>query len=117
MEDLILEAGPAQALAERRPMRALSVFAALALVLGGIALARSADQPTPSNKVVVDNQAPHFDNVGGVIGQTFGFGAAVAPQISIQAIVCPVLTQLLAAFGPLLAPVIAALRVLFGCGS
>ena len=98
-------------------MRAISVFAALALVLGGIALARAADQPSPTNKVVVDNQAPHFDNVGGAIGETFGFGAAIAPQVSIQAIVCPILAALAAAFGPLVAPVVAQLRILFGCTS
>ena len=117
MEDLIREAGPAEVQAERRPMRALSILAALALVVGGVALARNSAEPVTSQpNVVVDG--PQFDNVGGAIGQSLGFGAAPA-QINIptlQSIVCPILEALATGpLGGLIGPIINSIRVFFGC--
>lgn len=98
-------------------MRVMSIIAALALVVGGVVLARQAAEPaTPKNGVVVD-QSPQIGNLGDAIGQSLGVGAGVQAQINIQAIVCPILNALGAAFGAFIAPVIAALKFAFGCAS
>jgi len=117
MEDLIREAGPVEVHDQRRPMRAVTIFAALALVVAGVVLARhSADPVVHDSKVVVDS--PQIDSVGGAIGQTLGLGASAQAQISVAAIVCPILNALASGpFGSFIGPIIAALRVAFGCAS
>jgi hypothetical protein len=95
----------------------------LALVLGGVVLARSADSSTPKTKVVtnVDNGKAVVDGAGAVLGRTLGFGAPTA-QIDvgalIRAIVCPILNALASGpFGGFIGPVIGGLRAAFGCVS
>lgn len=100
-----------------RPMRVLTIFVAVALVLGGVALARSAGSNPSQPKVTSSREVPGVDGVGAVLGRSLGFGAPVA-QISITAIVCPILEAL--ANGPLasfIGPIINALRATFGCTS
>ncbi len=114
MEDLIEVAGPVEVARPRRTNPALALVAVLALVVGGLVLARHAAAPAPSDKVVnVDNRSTPVDGVGGVLGRSLGFGAAPA-QINIGAIVCPILNALVAQI-PFLAPFIQPLRVSFGC--
>lgn len=123
VEDLIQEVRPAEAGGSVRSRRTLSILAAMALVVGGLVLARSADTPAPATKVVseVQDHGTAVDGAGAVLGKALGFGAAPA-QIDvgalIRAIVCPILNAL--ATGPLggfVGPVINALRASFGCTS
>ena len=117
VEDLIREAGPVEVRAERRSWRGVSVFAALALVVGGVVLAKAADSETPKAKVVTsfDNVTPQIDSTGAVLGRTLGFGAPISQFNfgTLQAIVCPILAAL--AGLPFVGAVIQALRVFFGC--
>ena len=122
VEDMVVEAGPVVR-PTTRPVRALSIIAALALLFGGVALAQSADSGGPKTHVVtnVDHGKAVVDGAGAVLGRTLGFGA-VQPQINvpdlIRAIVCPILASLLSGpFGGFIAPVINSLRVAFGCVS
>lgn len=114
MEDLTQIAGPVEVGARGRSSRVLAAVAVLALVLGGLALARHAATPLQTDKIVnnVDRSTP-FDGVGGVLGRSLGFGAAPA-QISVSALVCPILNALVAQI-PFLAPILQPLRVSFGC--
>lgn len=114
MEDLIEIAGPVEGGAPPRSSRALAVVAVLALIVGGLVLARHAATPVQTGKIVnnVDHGTP-VDGVGGVLSRSLGFGAAPA-QINIGALVCPVLNALVAQI-PFLAPVLQPVRVLFGC--
>ena len=114
MEDLIQLAGPVEVGARRRSSRALAVAAVLALVVGGLILARHTANPRQTDKIVnnVDRSTP-VDGVGGVLGRSLGFGA-VRAQINVSGLVCPTLNALVAQI-PFLAPVLQPLRVSFGC--
>lgn len=124
MEDLIREAGPAEVRGPLRSWRAVSIFAALALIVGGVVLARGAEPTHKTNavtSVVGDHGHAVFDGAGAVLGKTLGFGAAV-PQINVSAlirsIVCPILFALAAGpFGAFIGPIIASLEAAFGCAS
>lgn len=123
MENLIQVAGPAEVRSSTRSRRAVSLIAALALVLGGMALAQAADSHAVKTKVVsnVNHGKAVVDGTGAVLGRTLGFGAA-QPQIDvpalIRAIVCPILNSLAAGpFGSFIGPIINSLRVAFGCVS
>lgn len=123
MDDLIREADPVEVRRPGASRRALSTFAAIALLLGGVALAKGSDESGPKTELVtnVEDGTSTIDGAGALLGRTLGFGAAPA-QIDvgglIRAIVCPVLSAL--ATGPLggfIGPVINQLRVAFGCVS
>ena len=123
VEELVLEAGTVNVRPTTRSWRAVTIIAALALVFGGVVLARGADPTLPKTKVVtnVDHGKAVIDGTGAVLGRTLGFGA-VQPQIDvaalIRAIVCPILAILAAGpFGGLIGPVINSLRAAFGCTS
>lgn len=122
VEDLIQEVRPAEGGGSVRSRRTMSIVAALALVVGGLVLARSADTPAPATKVVseVEDRNTAIDGAGAVLGQSLGFGAQTQIDVAalIRAIVCPILNAL--ATGPLggfIGPVINQLRVAFGCAS
>ncbi len=122
VENLIREADPVEVRRPGTSRRAISVFAAIALVLGGVALATRADSSLPKTKVVtnVEGGKAVVDGAGAVLGRTLGFQAA-QPQIDvaglIRAIVCPILARLAAAFAafPVVPQVINRLRAAFGC--
>ncbi len=102
----------------------MSVLAALALVLGGIALANGTDTGVPRTNVVtnIDDGQAVVDGAGATLGRTLGFGAAAQPQIDvgalIRSIVCPILDSLASGpFGAFIGPIIAAFRAGFGCTS
>jgi hypothetical protein len=123
VENLIREADPVEVRRPGTSRRAVSIIAAIALVLGGVVLARAADSSAPKTKVVsnIDHGKAVVDGAGAVLGRSLGFGA-VQPQIDvgglIRAIVCPILSAL--ATGPLggfIGFVINPLRVAFGCAS
>jgi hypothetical protein len=127
VENLIREADPVEVRRAGTSRRALSIFAALALILGGVALASSADSATPKTKVVtnVDNGKAVVDGAGAVLSRTLGFNAAPA-QIDvgalIRSIVCPILTAIATGplgslFGLIILPIINSLRAAFGCTS
>lgn len=122
MEDLIREAGPAEVRSPIRSWRAVSIIAALALVLGGVVLARGATNTShsPTAKIVqVDKAKAIIDGAGGAIGQRAGFGAPT-PQIQnfISAIVCPILDALASGpLGALIGAILAPIRAFFGCTS
>ncbi len=99
---------------ERRSTRGIALVAVLALVIGGLVLARNATAPVSSDKIVnVDGAS--IEGVAGSLGKALGFGAAPA-QINIGAIVCPILNALIAQI-PFLGPILQPVRVLFGCVS
>ncbi len=121
MEDLIEVGGSPEAAAPARSRRVITLVAALALVLGGLALAKAAETPTGGTNVVsnVDNTTKVVDGAS-LLGESLGFGAAIQPQIStpdlIRAIVCPILAVLASGpFGAFIAPLLAALQAQFGC--
>jgi hypothetical protein len=124
VENLIREADPVEVRRPGTSRRAVSIIAAIALVLGGVVLARAA-APNHAQKTHVVTNVDHgkavVDGAGAVLGRSLGFGA-VQPQIDvgglIRAIVCPILSAL--ATGPLggfIGFVINPLRVAFGCAS
>lgn len=118
MEDLIQLESAVEVGGSRRGSRAVALVAVLALVVGGLVLARHAAAPASTDKIVnVDNHSTPVDGVGGVLGRSLGFGAVPA-QIDvgalIRSIVCPILTALVAQI-PFLAPFIQPIRVAFGC--
>lgn len=120
VEDVIQEAGPGEVRAQSS-YRLVALLAALALVVAGVAIVRGSLSPAPTRVVSqVDHKVPGLDGAGAVLGKTLGFGAVPA-QIGpnpVSAIVCPILTALAAGpFGVFIAPVIAALRIAFGCAS
>ena len=125
MEDLIREAGPVEMRSTRRSSwRALSIFAALALVLGGVVLTRASDPATHDKSAVVtniDDGTAVVDGAGAVLGRSLGFGAAQAQidvQALIRAIVCPILDALASGpLGGLIGGIIGSLRASFGCVS
>ncbi len=124
MQDVIREAGPVSTSTAPRSRRAVSIFAALALVLGGVALAHGADPDTPKTSVVtnIDDGRAVVDGAGATLGRTLGFGAAVAPQFNVGAIVCGILDAILSGplgslLGGFLAQILAPLRIAFGCTS
>ena len=118
MEDLIEVVGPVEARTGSLSRRAITVLAVLALVVGGLALARSGDTPAPTTNLVtnVEDGAQLVDGAS-VLGKSLGFGAAAQISIpDIRLIVCPILNALASGpLGPLIAPVINALRLAFGC--
>lgn len=116
MEDLIQATRPLQAKAPRRQWRVASVIAAVALVFGGITLARNGGSEGTAHDPAVTVSDVTTGGVGETLGQALGFGAALAPQINIQAIVCPILAALASGpFASFIGPVINALRIAFGC--
>ncbi|MEW6154495.1 MAG: hypothetical protein AB1673_10985 [Actinomycetota bacterium] len=117
MEDLIQATRPLEATKPRRQWRLVTVLAAVALVMGGITLARSADSGvTADHPAIAHDATVPLDSLGSTLGETLGFGAALAPQINIQAIVCPILAALASGpFAAFIGPVINALRIAFGC--
>jgi hypothetical protein len=123
VENLIREADPVEVRRAGSSKRALSIFAAIALILGGVVLARSADSASPKTKVVtnVEDGRAVVDGAGAALGRALGFGAPQA-QIDVQglirAIVCPILGALASGpLGGLIGGVIGSLRVAFGCTS
>ena len=115
MEDLIQLDSPVDVGGERRSTRGVAVLAVLALVVGGLVLARHASTPVTAKDKIVNVQNTPVDGAGAVLGRALGFGAAPA-QINIGAIVCPILDALIASI-PFLAPILQPIRVLFGCVS
>jgi len=122
VENLIREAGTVEVQRPRR-WRAVSVFAALALVLGGIALTRAADDAVPKTDVVTNIEGGQavVDGAGATLGRTLGFGAPTA-QLNIPDFVCDILASILASFagspfGGIVSGVIQNLLVLFDCPS
>lgn len=121
MENLIQVAGPAEVRPDRRSWRAVSIFAAIALVLGGVVLAQGADSGTPKTKIVtnVDDGAV-IDGAGAAISRALDFGAQAQIDVNalIRAIICPILAALESGpFGGFLGPVVDQLQVRFGCVS
>ena len=123
VENLIQVAGPAEVRSSTRSYRAVSIIAAIALVLGGVVLARSASSSAPKTSVVsnIDHGHAVIDGTGAVLGRTLGFGA-VQPQIDtsalIRSIVCPILNSLATGpFASFIGPIINSLRAAFGCTS
>lgn len=122
MEDLIQEAGPVEVRPTRRPWRAVSVLAALALVFGGVVLARASSDPATYDKSEVvtniDDGTAVVDGLGATLGRTMGFGQQAQFDVAglIRAIVCPIFAAL--ASGPLggfIGTIINSLRASFGC--
>jgi hypothetical protein len=123
VENLIREADPVEVRRPGTSRRAVSIIAAIALVLGGVVLARAADSSAPKTKVVsnIDHGKAVVDGAGAVLGRSLGFGA-VQPQIDvgalIRSIVCPILAALASGpLGGLIGFVINPLRAAFGCTS
>jgi hypothetical protein len=119
VEDLIEVSSPVEARTASTPRRAITVLAALALVVGGLVLARGADAPAPTTNIVtnVEDGAKLVDGAS-VVGKSLGFGSAAA-QIGIpdiRLIVCPILNALATGpLGGLIGPIINQLRLAFGC--
>lgn len=104
----------------RRSWRAISVFAAVALVLGGIALARSSDSATYDKSEVVtniDDGTAVVDGAGATLGRTLGFGQQAQIDVGalIRSIVCPILANLLNIVPGFAQGIINSLRAAFGC--
>ena len=123
VEDLVLEAGAVNVRPATRSWRAVSIIAAVALVLGGVVLAQGHNSAVPKTKVVtnIDHGKAVIDGTGAVLGRTLGFGAPQA-QIDvgalIRSIVCPILDALASGpFGAFIGPIIGGLRAAFGCTS
>jgi hypothetical protein len=123
VENLIREADPVEVRRAGSSRRALSIFAALALIVGGVVLARSAEPSAPKTKVVtnIEDGRAVIDGAGAALGRTLGFGAPQA-QIDvaalIRAIVCPILAALGGGpLGGLIGGIIGSLRAAFGCTS
>jgi hypothetical protein len=124
VENLIREADPVEVRRAGTSRRAVSILAAIALVLGGVVLARAAaPDHAPKTHVVsnIDHGKAVVDGAGAVLGRSLGFGA-VQPQIDvgalIRSIVCPILAALASGpLGGLIGFVINPLRAAFGCTS
>jgi len=120
VEDTIQVAGPVQT-QTRRSWRAISVVAALALVLGGLVLARGSDTSAFDKSEVVTNiedGSAVVDGAGATIGRSLGFGAAPQAQFfDICGIIRPILLALANSFGGFLRPLFNSLLVGFGCAS
>ncbi len=120
MEDLIREAGPVEMRSSRRSWRAVSVFAALALVMGGVVLARASDPATHDKSEVVtniDNGTAVVDGAGATLGRTLGFGQQAQIDVGalIRSIVCPILNALANSLPGFAAGIINGLKASFGC--
>ena len=121
MEDTIQLAGPVQT-QTRRSWRAISVLAAVALVLGGVVLARGSDPATYDRSEVVtniDDGTAVVDGVGATLGRALEFGQA--PPINVGALICAIITPILATlssvFGGFLSGIFAGILARFGCAS
>ena len=121
MEDTIRVAGPVEVRSTRRSWRAVSVLAAVALVFGGVVLARASDPTTYDKSQVVTNindGSAVIDGVGATLGRTVGFGQQAQIDVGalIRSIVCPILAALATGpFGGFIGPIINSLRAAFGC--
>lgn len=106
METIIQHVHPGGTVSARR---VVALFAALALVLGGVALAtETRADAAPAAAVSADSGAV----------ASVGSAAQIDVGALIRAIVCPILARLAAGpFGPLIGNVIATLRARFGCAS
>jgi hypothetical protein len=120
VEDLIREAGPVEVRTTRRSWRAVSVFAAVALVLGGVVLAQASDPATHDKSEVVtniDDGTAVVDGAGATLGRTLGFGQQAQIDVGalIRSIVCPLLATLANTLPAFVAGIINSLRASFGC--
>jgi len=121
VEDTIRVAGPVEVRSTRRSWRAVSVLAAVALVFGGVVLARASDPTTYDKSQVVTNindGSAVIDGVGATLGRTVGFGQQAQIDVGalIRSIVCPILAALATGpFGGFIGPIINSLRAAFGC--
>lgn len=122
MEDLIREAGPVEMRSTRRSWRAVSVLAAVALVLGGVVLARASDPAAYDKSEVVtniDDGSAVVDGAGATLGRSLGFGQQAQIDVGalIRSIVCPILASLANTLPGFVAGIINSLRAAFGCVS
>jgi len=108
----------------RRSWRAVSVLAAVALVFGGIVLARASSDPVSYDKSQVvtniNDGSAVIDGVGATLGRTLGFGQQAQIDVGalIRSIVCPILAALAGGpFGGFIGPIINSIRASFGCTS
>ena len=107
METIIQQVHPGGMVSGRR---IVALFAALALVLGGVVLATDKAEAAPSAAVAVAADEGAVASVGSALQVDVG--------ALIRAIVCPILTRLAnGPFGAFIGATIAALRARFGCVS
>ena len=104
----------------RRSWRAVSVFAAVALILGGIVLARASDPATHDKTAVVTNiedGTAVVDGAGATLGRALGFGQQAQIDVGalIRSIVCPILATLVSTLPAFAASILNGLRSAFGC--